>query len=63
MKNRRIPEMILILAVFLVFFVVFSMKQEELFQNLRAGISEASGAELLKQYWILPIRELLSARP
>ena len=63
MKHRRIPEMILILAVFLILFLVFSMKQEELFRNLSAGISEASGEELLQRYWIIPVRELLLARP
>ena len=62
MNKRPVPEIILVLVVFLLFFVVFSMNQEELLQNLRTGISEASGSDLLRSYWIVPVRELLSLR-
>ena len=52
MKNRRqksrLPEIILILAVFLIMFILFSANQEELLQNIQYGISglEAGAIEL-----------------
>ncbi len=61
--KRHLPEIILLLAVFLVFFMVFSMRQEELLQNLRTAFADAAESDLFSRLGITPILARLSGNP
>ena len=61
--KRHLPEIILILTVFLVFFVVFSIHQEELLQDLRNALSDITDGGLLERFGITPVLALLSGSP
>ena len=61
--KKHLPEIILLLAVFLVFFVVFSMNQEELLHNLQAALANAAGSDLLGRLGIAPVLARLSGNP
>ena len=61
--KRHLPEIILILTVFLVFFVVSSMHQEELLQDLRNALSDITDGGLLERFGITPVLALLSGSP
>ena len=61
--RRHLPEIILLLAVFLVFFIVFSLRQEELLKSLRSALADAADSELLSRLNAASLMTRLSGNP